>query len=164
MEALTAIAERHSTRTFTREGVPREVLEKMVDAARRAPTARNEQPWGFVVVTEEAKRRALGGLGDYTAPLGEAAACLAVFCKDGKYFLEDGCAAAQNALVAATALGVQSCWIAGDKKPYCPAAAELLGVPKGLRLVALLALGHERTRAGAVEKRALGEVLHWERW
>jgi nitroreductase len=163
MDALTAIAERHSSRSFNGVPIAREVLEKLVDAGRRAPTARNEQPWEFVVVTEAGTRKKLGALGDYTAPLTGAAACIAVFCKDVDYYLEDGCAAAQNILIAATALRVQSCWIAGDKKPYGDEAANLLGVPKGVKLVALLALGYAR-EVGAPPKRDLSSVLHWERF
>jgi len=164
MDALTAIAERHSTRAFTNEPVPREVLQKIIDAGRRAPSARNEQPWEFVVVTEPATRTKLGKLGEFTAPLGAAAACVAVYCKDAKYYLEDGSAAVENILIAATALGLQSCWIAGDKKPYCVEAASILGVPLGFKLVALLALGHGREPGAPVPKRALETVLHWERW
>ena len=164
MEALAAIALRHSTRGFTGEPVAREVLEKIVDAGRRAPTAKNEQPWEFVVVTEQATRRQLARLGDYTAPLGAAAACIAVVCKDSKYYLEDGCVAAQNVLIAATALGLQSCWIAGDKKPYCAQAGTILGLPLGFKLVALLAIGHGREPGSPTPKRALGSVLHWERF
>ena len=117
-----------------------------------------------MVATEAATRKKLGELGEYTGPLGAAAACLAVFCKDTKYYLEDGCAAVENALVAATALGLQSCWIAGDKKDYCPRAAALLGVPAGFKLVALLALGHGREGGASAEKRELKSVLHWEKW
>jgi len=164
MAALTAIAPRHATRSFASEPVPREALEKIADAARRAPSARNGQPWELVVVTDAETRRKLGALADNTAPLGEAGACLAVFCRDSKYFLEDGCAAVENALIAATALGVQSCWIAGDKKPYCGEVASLLGGPASHRLVALLALGRGREPGQPTPKRELREVLHWEKW
>ena len=164
MDALVAIAERHSTRAFTSEPVPREALQKIIDAGRHAPSARNEQPWEFLVVTEPETRKKLGKLGDFTAPLGAAAACVAVYCKDSKYYLEDGCAAAQNILIAATALGLQTCWVAGDKGPYCAAAASILGVPLAYKLVALLAVGHGREPGAPTPKRGLDAVLHWEHW
>jgi nitroreductase len=44
-------------------------------------------------------------------------------CKDTKYYLEDGCNASQNILVAARAHGLGSCWVAGDKKPYAEKVA-----------------------------------------
>lgn len=164
MDALTAITKRHSTRAFTAEPIPRELLEKIVDAGRLAPTARNEQPWEFVVVTDAAMRRRLAEVTDYGSFLADAAACVAVFCREAKYFLEDGCLAAANMLLAATALGLQSCWVAGDKKAYCEAVAEALGVPPGYRLVSLLAIGHGRGEQPRAPERSLAEVAHWERW
>lgn len=165
MDALIAIASRHSTRSFTHEPVSREQLEAILDAGRHAPSARDEQPWQFVVVAEAAARKRIAELTETSGGfVADAPVCIAVFCKDGKYFLEDGCAAAQNMLVAATALGLQSCWVAGDKKPYAQAVATLLFAPANLRLVALLVVGHG-THAGApTAKRPLKEVAHWERF
>ena len=164
MDALTAIAERHSTRQFTPKPVPQPLLEQIVDAGRLAPTAMNEQPWVFVVVTDAAMRQQLAALTDYGRFIADAGACVVVFCRDTKYYLEDGCAATENVLLAATALGVQSCWVAGDKKPYAGQVAQLLGVPAGYKLISLLALGYAAAPGGAHAKRALAEVLHWEKY
>jgi nitroreductase len=164
MDALTTIATRHSTRSYGARPVPKEVLEQIVDAGRRAATARNEQPWEFIVVTQPGTRRRIAELADYGRFIAQAPACVAVFCKDTKYYLEDGSAATQNMLLAATALGVQSCWVAGDKKPYCGAIANLLGVPAGYKLVSLVALGYAEKPGGPTPKRELGEVLHWEKF
>lgn len=164
MEALDAIATRHSTRSFLPEPLPRDVLERIVNAARLAATSRNEQPWEFVVFTEEAVRRRIAALADHGRFIAEAPACVAVLCRDVKYYLEDGSAATQNLLVAAAALGVESCWVAGDKKPYGASVLEALAVPAGYRLVSLVPLGHEKGRAERAPKRPLEAVLHWERW
>ena len=88
---------------------------------------------------------------------------IAVFCKDCKYFLEDGSAATQNILLAAHGLGIGSCWIAGDKKDYAPEVADILGVPAGFRLISLVALGYPAEQPQKA-KRPLSEVLHWERF
>lgn len=164
MEALEAISARHSTRSFLPDPLPRPLIERIVDAARLAATAENAQPWEFVAITDAATRRAIAALADYGRFLAEAPVCVAVFCRDSKYYLEDGSAATENLLVAAAALGVQSCWVAGDKKPYCEAVLEALGAPAGHRLVSLVALGREKDRAERAPKRALEDVLHWERW
>lgn len=162
MDTLTAIANRRSTRKFTRQPVPKDVLEKIVDAGRRAPTARNEQPWEFVVVTDRARLAKIGEITDHGKFIAEAAACIAVYCRVTKYYLEDGCAATENILVAATALGVASCWVAGDKKPYGGAVSAELGVPPQFNLVSLLALGYGEGEAKSYIKRGLDKVLHWE--
>ena len=60
MDVITAINERMSIRGFKKTPVSREVIEQLLDAARRAPSASNQQPWNFIVVTGESKE----GLGD----------------------------------------------------------------------------------------------------
>jgi len=165
MDALTAIASRHSTRSFTSKPVSREQLEAVVDAGRHAPTARNEQTWQFVVVAEASARKRIAELtGDGGAFIAEAPACIAVFCKEGKYYLEDGCTAAQNMLIAATALGLQSCWVAGDKKPYADAVRTLLFGPENMKLVTLLAVGYGNGAGPTTVKRPLADVIRWERF
>ena len=52
MEAFEAIQKRRSVRKFTGEIIPREHLEKIVDAGRLAATGSNRQPWDFIVVTD----------------------------------------------------------------------------------------------------------------
>ncbi len=164
LDALRAIAERHSTRSFTDQPVPRAVLEKIVDAGRRAPSANNVQPWEFVVVTDATTRKRIADMTDWGKFIAEAPACVAVFCKDTKYYLEDGSAATENMLVAAAALGVQSCWVAGDKKPYGPTVGELLGVPRGYNLISLLPLGYAASAGSPASKRELSGVVHWEKY
>jgi nitroreductase len=164
MDALTAIATRHSTRSYTSKPVPKGLLEQIVDAGRRAATARNLQPWEFVVVTNPDVRKRVADLTDYGKFIAEAPACVAVFCQDTKYYLEDGSAATQNMLVAAAALGVQSCWVAGDKKPYGDTIAQMLGVPAGHRLISLVALGYAESPGKPTPKRSLQEVIHWDKF
>ncbi len=109
-------------------------------------------------------RKKVAGITEYGKFIAQSPACVVVFCKDTKYYLEDGSAATQNLLVAAEALGVQSCWVAGDKKAYTAAIARLLGVPEGFKLVSLVALGYEETPAVRPPKRKLADLLHWEKF
>jgi nitroreductase len=164
MDALTAIARRRSTRQFKAVAVPRDILEKIVDAGRLAATARNIQPWEFVVVTSAEIREQLADIAEYGKFIAHAPACIAVLCLDTKYYLEDGSAATENMLVAAEALGVQTCWVAGDKKSYAGEVARLLGAPENYKLVSLVALGYADKPTLRPAKRPLSEVLHWEKF
>jgi len=164
VEALEAIAARCSTRSFKPDAVPKATLEKIVDAGRLAATARNDQPWDFVAVTDAATRERIAGLADYGKFIADAPVCICVLCKATKYYLEDGSAAAQNMLVAAAAQGVQSCWVAGDKKDYAPKVVELLGAPAEHKLIALLAMGYASGSVPRRSKRTLSQVLHWEKF
>ncbi|MFH0881072.1 MAG: nitroreductase family protein [Lentisphaerota bacterium] len=164
METLKAISARRSIRAFEKRPIVRDVLERIVDAGRLAATARNEQPWEFVVVTEPATLHAIGGLADHGKFVADASACIAVLCKDSKYYLEDGSAATQNLLVAAADLGVATCWVAGDKKAYGSDVLKLLGAPAEFKLVSLVAMGYAARTDYKVPKRELASVLHWERF
>jgi len=164
MDAMEAITKRRSVRAFTAVPVPPPIVEKIVDAGRLAPPARNVQPWEFVVVTDAATRRALAGLATTGPFIADAPVCGAVFCKETKYWREDGCAATENIIIAARAYGLGHCWVAGEKKPYAPAVAGLLGVPPGHRLVSLIAIGYAKGEPDVPPKRPLSEVLHWEKF
>jgi nitroreductase len=164
MDALEALRTRRSVRSFEKRPVPRAALEAIVDCGRQAATARNVQPWAFVVVTEPVRLQSLAKATGVNGPfIAEAAACVVVFCEDTKYFLEDGSAAVQNVLVAARAQGFGSCWIAGDKKPYAEAVRALVGAPATHKLIALVPVGWP-AESPQPAKKPLAAVLHWERF
>lgn len=162
MEAIECLRTRRSVRSYRPDPVSREDLETIVDCGRLAPTGRGEQPWEFVVVTDKAMREKIAAITSYGKFIAQAPACIAVLCRDTTYYVEDGSAATTNILNAARALGLGSCWVAGDKKPYAAEIAGMLGAPAGIRLVALVAIGHT-DECPAPRKRGLDEVLHWER-
>ena len=164
-DLLEVLKSRRSQRNFLdNKPIPREQLEQIIDCARLAATARNVQPWEFVVVTDQRVRQQIAGIATTGKFIGQASACVIVFCQDTKYYLEDGCAATENILLAAAALGISSCWVAGDKKPYDEDIRNLLSVPQGYKLVSLIALGYDREEAERAPKRPLIEVLHWEKF
>ncbi len=164
METMKAIEQRRSTRAYNGEPLPQTMLRRLVDAGRLAPTGRNEQPWEFVVVTERDMLRQIADLIDYGKFIADAGACIIVLCRETTYYLEDGAAATENILIAATANDVQSCWVAGDKKEYCPKVAAILNVPEDMKIVSLIAVGYNPEPAVTTPKRPLDEVLHWEKF
>lgn len=166
MDVIELIKKRRSIREYKDRPIPKELLEKIVDAARFAPTARNVQPWEFIVITNLQTLKKIANLAENGRFVAGAKACIAVFCKDTKYYLEDGCAATQNILLAATTQGIASCWVAGDKKPYCSQISGLLNVPASFKLVSLIALGYPESEDSfrIADKRSLDDVIHWERF
>ena len=161
MDAIQALKTRRCVRAYTGQTVPREVLEDIVDCGRLAATARNDQPWEFVVVTDPERRRTIAHKTDYGKFIADASACVLVFCKDSYWYLEDGSAASQNVLLAARAHGLGACWVAGDKSHYANDIREYVGAPKGYKLVSLIAIGYPAEEPQK-RKRSLDEVIHWE--
>jgi len=164
MNGLELIKKRRSVRNYRPEPVTRNLLEKIVDAGRLAATAINIQPWEFIVVIDPERKKKLADITDYGKFIKDAGACIVVTVKDTKYYLEDGAAATENILLAATELGLGSCWVAGDKKPYADKILSFLGMPNGYKLISLIAVGYPEGDLPNPDKRPLSEVLHWERF
>jgi len=166
MEAFDVIKKRRSIREYKDTPIQKEILQKLVDAARFAPTARGVEPWEFIIINQADALKKIGEVALNGRFIANAKSCIAVFCQETKYYLEDGCAATENILLAATALGIGSCWVAGDKKPYCEQIGALLNVPKNFKLVSLIALGYPLSEGSLKikEKRSLNELMHWEKF
>jgi nitroreductase len=161
MEALEAIRKRRSIRRYTGEPVPQEDLEKIVDAARLAATGNNRQPWDFIVVTD---RDTIDRLKVAARWMESAGAIIAVVMDpSSRWWLEDGAAAIENILIAATALGYGSCWLEGYTLPREGEFKALLGIPEAKRLLTLVPVGVP-AEWPSKEKKPLEEVIHWERY
>lgn len=168
MNAFTELAgKRRSVRGYREERIPAEVLEEILDAGRRAPSACNRQPWRFLLIEEEADRRALGAA--YAREWFWKAPVILVLCVlpdeawtrpyDGEnYAMVDGAIAMDHIQLAAAAAGVGTCWIGA----FDPAAAKhILGLPDGVRIVGMTPMGFPDTgvRPRAWARRPLGETV-----
>ena len=163
MDAIECLRTRRSIRVFQDKPVPREMVQTILDCGRLACTAINIQPWMFVALESQEQRQKVADLTDHGQFIAKTPVCIAVFCRDVKYYIEDGSAASMNMLNAARALGLGGCWIAGDKKPYAPMVARALGMPQEYKLVSLIALGYP-AQEPSPEKRPLAEMVRWERY
>ena len=154
------IAARRSVRDFERKKIPEDAIQKILGAAVQAPSARHVLPWRFVLIENEAKLRELsavvvkryGLLGKamnlawlrgktvfHEAPLVIIIACDE---KASNWVKEDAALAAENAFLAARALGIGSCFIGmanvlNDEE----SVLRELGLSKGLKVFAVLAFG-----------------------
>ncbi len=157
MEVFEAIRKRHSVRAYRPSRVPKEKLERILEAGRLAPSAGNIQPWHFIVVTDQQKRNKLSK-GRYAKFLRESPVVL-VGCGDKRaspnWYVVDTTIAMQNMVLTATGEGLGTCWIGSFNENQ---VKELLSIPQRFTVIALLALGYSR------KKRDLaGRALHFFR-
>jgi len=161
MDALDAIRKRRSIRKYTGDPIPRGDLETIVDAGRLAATGSNQQPWDFIVVTDWDTIDQLKVASEW---MDKAGAIIAVVMDpSSRWWLEDGAAAVENMLIACTALGYGACWLEGYTLPREEEFKRLLGVPEDRRLLTLIPVGVP-AEAPTRQKKALEQVLHWERY
>jgi len=149
----TVIKSRHSVRKFKPEQIGDIAIHDALECAAHAPTAMNHQPWLFIVIRDKKTLASVADLTDHGKFIGESPLCFAVFGeKKQLYYLEDCCAATENLILGLQAYGISSCWVAGDKKPYCEAVRKLLKVPEDYTLVSLVAAGNPAEIALAPKK------------
>jgi nitroreductase len=169
VDVLDCIAQRYSVRGYRPDPVDDETLGKVLEAARLAPTAANRQPFRVVVIhvagRGEELRRVYGRPWFVQAPL-----VLAVVAVPGEawrrmddkpYDEVDATIAMDHFVLAATALGLGTCWIAAFDPD---AAREVFGLPADVELVALTPLGYPDKASAGTTRRPLEELVRYERW
>jgi nitroreductase len=159
MDVFEAIKKRRSARSFTGDLIPKEHLEMIVDAGRLAASGNNRQPWEFIVITDRAMIHDLKVAAQWIENAGAVIAV--VLDPESRWWVEDGAAAVENMLIAATALGYGSCWLEGYTLQREFEFKSLLNVPETRRLLTIVPLGVP-TEWPEKEKRSLEEVIHWE--
>ncbi|MCP1715733.1 nitroreductase [Methanocalculus alkaliphilus] len=153
---VTIIQARHSIRHFKDTPIPEDIIRKVLDCAKSAPSARNIQPWIFGTITDQTLRSQIADLTTHGKFIAEAPVCFAVFGeRDQEYVLEDCCAATENILIALTGYGIGSCWVAGEGKEYAEPIRKLLGVPEKYKLISLIAAGESKTEGFVLAKKKL---------
>ena len=141
MDVSEAIEKRKSIRNYEPKPVPKETVQKLLEAARIAPSAGNIQPWHFIVVTNAEKRRELSK-GAFAKFLNDAPVVI-VGCGDTKaspdWYAVDTSLALENIVLAATGEGLGTCFVGSFKEENIKAA---LRIPENLSVIALLAVGY----------------------
>lgn len=171
MDVLEAIKGTRSIRAFKSEDVPPGIVEKLIEAARWAPSAGNIQPWEFIIVRNpEIKRRLV------EAALGqtfiEEAPVVIVVCANenrssqgygvrGKtlYCIQDTAAAIQNIHLTAYSLGLGTCWVGAFREEE---ARAILKIPPGIRPVAIIPVGCPAESPPPRSRRPISQIVHYE--
>jgi nitroreductase len=147
VDVYEAIEKRKSVRAYESKPVAKEVLVKLLEAARIAPSAGNVQPWHFIVVTDSEKRKVLSK-GAFAKFLNEAPAVI-VACGDTKvsseWYAVDTSLALENIALAAVGEGLGTCFVGSFKEENVKAA---LKIPQNFSVIAMLAVGYSADREG----------------
>ena len=170
-DAMSVILRRRSVRDFTAEGVDEAALDDLVRAGMAAPTARNMQPWSFIVVSGRETLDRLGEGLPYGKMLGKAVAAIAVCAlpeeangRSVELAVIDGTCASENILLAAEALGLGAVWVAAY--PYEDRMAHvrgILNIPDGVIPLNVIPLGHPTASKPPIDKYK-PEKIHRDTW
>lgn len=167
--ALMALLKgRRSIRRYKPDPVPDDLIEQVLEAGRWGASASNRQPWAFVVVRDEAIRKAVAQHAAYFfirwAHVDEAPVIIAL-CGDAKnrvyrqFLHEDIGIAGTQMMLQAAVLGLGTCWIGGlDRK----AIGDVLKLPEHLEMVGLLTLGFPDETPGPPQRKPLAQLVHYD--
>jgi len=164
MDFYEVIRTRRSIRGYQERPVEEDKLQRILEAARLAPSAANRQPWQFLVIkTEKIKKefqRAYNKDWFWQAPVIICACGIkkeAWIRSDGKSYLDVDVAIAMDHLVlAATAEGLGTCWI-GAFNPS--EVKKILNLPDDIEPVALTPLGYPATSPKPTHRKLLGKIV-----
>ncbi len=171
MDLLDAVAKRRSIRTYKKQDLPPGIIEKLLEAARQAPSAGNVQPWEFVVACTQKTKMDIsqGAFGQKDI---QEASVVIVVCADEKraaenygdrgrtlYCLQDTAAAIQNIMLTACSLGLGTCWIGAFKEDEI---RKIIKAPENMRPVALIPVGYPNESPDARPRRPINEIMHKE--
>jgi nitroreductase len=171
MNLFEAIAVRRSVRAYRDKSVEREKLESIFAAVRLAPSARNAQEWRFVLVTDPLLRAEVASSGGppflKNCPVIVVACALTdkrvMRCGEPAYPI-DLAIAIDHLTLAAAAMGLGTCWIGSfDPEPVRTA----LGIPEGVVIVELVALGYPADEAPNVANKnrlSVDEIVMENGW
>jgi len=170
MDVYEAISVRKSVRAFKAKDVPEDVMTRLLEAARRAPSANNLQEWRFVVIRnpdtrERISQAACGQSFIATAPV--VLACCAeaddhiMTCNQHSYPI-DVAIAVDHITLCASAEGLGTCWIGAF---YEDQVKEILSIPPHIHVVTLLPIGYPQNPTPVEKYRLpLEKIVKYERW
>ncbi|MBI4181247.1 MAG: nitroreductase family protein [Chloroflexi bacterium] len=170
MDFSKLVQERYSVRAYKSDAVADDKLEQVLEAARLAPTAANRQPFRLIVIHTAGKEEELKRIYNrdwfVQAPLVICACKLPVQGwvrrQDSKNYDEVDVAIAMTHLIlAATDLGLGTCWIGA----FDPAVArQVLGLPDDAEPIVFTPLGYPNDEPKPKKRKALTEIVHYEHW
>jgi len=169
MNVMEAIKKRRSIRSYKSKDVPEDVLRRVLDAARLAPSARNRQEWRFVVVRDAATREKLAGAAKGQSFVASAPVVLAFCATEGNDVMAcgqttgsvDTSIALSYLTLAAVEEGLGTCWLGAF---YEDQVKQILKVPAHARVVALSPLGYPAEHPAARGRKDFEEVVSFESW
>jgi nitroreductase len=161
MDVLEAIRQRRTVRKYKNEPVHEQDMEKLLEAARLAPSGMNLQPWELVVVTKPDQKFLLMEACNNQPYVAEAGAVICgIDDPKAKWASVDLALAMENMVLEATELGLGCCFIGAFSEIK---VKKVLCIPEDRHVVMLLTVGIPDEKPGPAPKKPLKKLAHWER-
>ncbi len=174
MDVLEAIKTMRAVRQYTEKPLPDEIVTSILQAGRWAGSAKNVQPWKFIVVKKRETLDSLAQCGSYASHLKEAPCAIVVVTDPlGRPEFDSG-RAVQNMMLAAWGEGVGSCIASMHREAEAKA---VLGIPENMKLQQVIAFGFPlegviptiegkplKDVLATTGRKPLGSIVYYEKW
>ncbi len=163
MEIFEGIRTMLAIRRYQDRAVPQDVIRRILEAGRLTGSARNRQPWHFVVVENRDSLKRISEIAETGRYVDKAPLAIVVAANRTPIAVADASRAIQSMMLAAWEEGVGSNWVGfgGHEE-----VKELLGMPENVDIVGIIPFGYpaDKVGAGKKQRKPLGEIAHRERW
>jgi len=163
MDVFEAVRTMLAVRRYQDKPVPEATVHRIVEAGRMTGSAKNMQPWHFIVVQDRETLRQLGAMARTGPYVAQASLAIVVAVDKTPFAVSDASRAIQSMLLTAWAEGVGSNWVGfGGLEEV----KTLLSIPAELDVLALLPFGYPvgAVGRGKKQRKPLGAVAHRERY
>jgi len=168
MTLLEVIRKRYSCRAYQERPIGQEKLDILFEAARLAPSAKNEQDWRFVVVTDKETKREVAETTNRPQVFEKAGAIIAA-CSNNDDVMRCGQAigpidiaiALEHIALQATELGLATCWIGSF---YAEKVRIILGIPDDIAIIELMTVGYPADSPRQPSREPIEKIVCYEKW
>ena len=171
-EMLNLIRKRRTIRRFTEDNVSEEQVDTLLEMAMCAPNRLNGQPWHFVVIRDKELQKQIADTYQVRPYVEQAPVVIAIGANpaESATWMMDISAAAENLLLAATAMGLGGAWFGAPGTVLWQQTEDLLrealSVPPHIRIPTMLAIGHPAQEPPPHGKhdRFVRTKVHYGKW
>lgn len=168
MEVYDAVRTRLTVRSFKPDPVPDDVVNKLLEAARLAPSSSNLQPWHFIVIRDRDTLRKIGRIASWGSWTADAPMGVAIAMGDTDRPELDAGRALQQMELVAWSEGLGTCFVDLRIEEENRAVKELLRIPEHMALITVLPFGYRHDnvtgRGGKRDRKSLSEIAHSEQF
>jgi nitroreductase len=166
MEVYECIRTRRTIREFKPDPVPQEVVYKILQAARWAPSSGNSQPWHFIVITDRNILDTIGRIATSGAFVGQPPLAIAIVMDSARRPDLDAGRALQQMELMAWSEGLGTCFVGMRQEEQQGQIKDLLGVPETMELITVLPFGYrgEGTRRQGIPRKPMSEIAHRDKF
>jgi len=168
MDLYEAIKKRFSCRSYSSKPVEKEKLDRILEAARLAPSAKNLQDWRFIIVTDEKKRKEIAAAANEQMFVATAPAII-VGCSNSDYVMRCGekiapidiAIAMEHIALAATAEGLATCWIGSF---YPEKIRKIIDIPRQIEIIEIMPIGYSAEKEARRPRENIEKIVCYEKW